>query len=177
MSLEGLIDTWKDTRNGLIDEVQQIPADQFSFKASADTRSVAQLLQHVIESQKLLIGEACRPDTNLLRRPFPEQIKHYAPGVSDVTDKDALIELLRASIEEGTANLNAAGEGLNELMTRFDGKQVPKIDFLSFAVSHEMYHRGQLTVYLRLLDIEPALTKRLKKLFGEPGEAASAAKS
>ena len=177
MSVEGLIETWKDTRSGLIDEVQQIPAEQFTFKASAETRSVAQLLQHVIESQKMLIGETCQPDTNLMRRPFPEQIKHYAPGVSDVTDKDGLIELLSASIEEGAQKLAATGDQLNNMMTRFDGRQVPKIDFLNFAVSHEMYHRGQLTVYLRLLDIEPALTTRLKKLFGEPGEAASAAKS
>ncbi|HAF15107.1 MAG TPA: hypothetical protein DHU55_06615 [Blastocatellia bacterium] len=28
-----------------------------------------------------------------------------------------------------------------------------------------MYHRGQLTVYERLLNIEPALTQRFRKLF------------
>jgi uncharacterized damage-inducible protein DinB len=32
-----------------------------------------------------------------------------------------------------------------------------------------MYHRGQLTVYQRLLSIEPALTGRLKKLFAQAG--------
>ncbi len=36
---------------------------------------------------------------------------------------------------------------------------------LTFAMSHEMYHRGQLTVYERLLNIEPVLTGKLKKLF------------
>jgi len=39
--------------------------------------------------------------------------------------------------------------------------------FVSFAVAHEMYHRGQLTVYERLLKIEPALTRRFRKAFGE----------
>ena len=30
---------------------------------------------------------------------------------------------------------------------------------LKFIVSHEMYHRGQVTVYERLLGIEPAMAK------------------
>ena len=32
---------------------------------------------------------------------------------------------------------------------------------LTFAMSHEMYHRGQLTVYERLLNIEPVLTGKI----------------
>ena len=35
---------------------------------------------------------------------------------------------------------------------------------LTFAMSHEMYHRGQLTVYERLLNIEPVLTGKFRKL-------------
>jgi uncharacterized damage-inducible protein DinB len=42
-----------------------------------------------------------------------------------------------------------------------------KLDFLNLAVAHEMYHRGQLTVYLRLMGIEPALTRRFKKVFAK----------
>lgn len=32
--------------------------------------------------------------------------------------------------------------------------------------AHEMYHRGQLTVYERLLGIEPALTQFFRKMTG-----------
>jgi uncharacterized damage-inducible protein DinB len=42
-----------------------------------------------------------------------------------------------------------------------------KISFMSFAIAHEMYHRGQLTVYERLLNIEPVLTQRFRRAFGE----------
>ena len=92
MSLDSLIDSWKEVRAGLIDEAQTIPADQFAFKATPDMRSVAGILQHVVESQKMLIGEVCRADTNLFRQSFPDQIKTYAPGVSDIGDKDRLID-------------------------------------------------------------------------------------
>jgi uncharacterized damage-inducible protein DinB len=40
-----------------------------------------------------------------------------------------------------------------------------KLGFLQFSYSHEMYHRGQLSVYERLMNIEPALTTRFKELF------------
>ncbi len=34
---------------------------------------------------------------------------------------------------------------------------------LQFTLAHEMYHRGQLTVYQRLLGIEPALTEQFRR--------------
>ena len=167
MAIENIIDSWKEVRSGLIDEAQQIPADQFSFQAAPNTRSVKQLLQHLAESQKFLVGEACRPDTNLMRAPFAEQIKHYAPDVRSADDKDGLIELLRASMDESAAKLLAAADEMKNSMKRFDGKEMTKLAFMSFAIAHEMYHRGQLTVYERLLNIEPALTRRFRKAFGE----------
>jgi uncharacterized damage-inducible protein DinB len=167
MAVEKLIESWTEVRNGLIDEANQIPADQFGFQPAPDTRSVRQLLHHLVESQKFLVGEACRPDTNLMRNSFAENIKQYAPGVRDVNDKDALLNLMRTTMDEAADHLrNHAGE-LENTMKRFDGKEMGKMAFMSFAIAHEMYHRGQLTVYERLLNIEPALTTRFRKAFGE----------
>ena len=167
MSVDRLIEGWKEVRTGLIQEASQIPDDQFSFRVTPETRSVAELLQHVVESQKTLIGESCRPDTNLMRQSFANHIKEYAPEVGAIADKNGLLELLRSSMETSEACIRAGGEQLNDSMRRFDGKEISKLDFLSFAVAHEMYHRGQLTVYERLLSIEPALTRRFKKIFAK----------
>ena len=167
MSVENIIESWKEVRNGLIDEANQIPADQFGFRPAPDTRSVRQLLQHLIESQKFLVGEASRPDTNLMRGSFAENVKTYAPGVRDVNDKDALLDLMRTTMDESAEKLRGATNELKNTMKRFDGKEMNKLAFMSFAIAHEMYHRGQLTVYERLLHIEPALTIRFRKAFGE----------
>ena len=64
--------------------------------------------------------------------------------------------------------IEAEGETSDELrntMKHVDGQEMTKLAFLSFAIAHEMYHRGQLTVYERLLGIEPALTQRFRKAF------------
>ena len=167
MSVESLIVTWKEVRNGFIAEAEQIPADQFSFRATPETRTVAELLQHIIETQAVLTGEACRAEPNLMRQPFADHIKEYAPEVSATTDKDGLLALMRSSFEAGAATIRANADKLGDSMKRFDGREMTKLDLLRFASSHEMYHRGQLTVYERLLNIKPALTTRFEKLFAQ----------
>lgn len=165
MSAENLLGLWKDVRAGLIREVERVPADQFSFKATDQTRSVAELVQHIVEAQKFLVGETCRADTNLMRQSFADHTKEYAGGVREVADKAGLLDLLQTSMDQAEAAINLFSNQLDETMVRFDGRQTSKIAFLTFAMSHEMYHRGQLTVYERLLNIEPVLTERLKKMF------------
>jgi uncharacterized damage-inducible protein DinB len=167
MSVDSLIGTWKEVRNGFIEEAEQVPADQFSFRATPETRSVAELLQHIIETQAVLIGEACRAETNLMRQSFTEHIREYAPEVGAVTDKDGLLALMRSSMEKAEATIRANEAKFGDSMKRFDGKEMTKLDFLRFAASHEMYHRGQFTVYERLLNIKPALTTKFEKLFSQ----------
>jgi uncharacterized damage-inducible protein DinB len=168
MSLDSLISAWKEVRKGFIEEAEQVPADQFSFRATPETRSVAELLQHIIETQQVLIGEACRAETNLMRQSFVDHIKEYAPEVATITDKDRLLALMRSSMDKAEATIRANEEKLGDLTKRFDGREMTKLDFLRFASSHEMYHRGQFTVYERLLNIKPALTTRFEKLFNPP---------
>jgi len=164
MSVETLIGLWKNTRTGFIHELERIPEDQLSFRATPETRSVLELTHHVIGAQIFFVGETCRPDPNILRRPFNEHTKAYGEGVDNVTDKAGLIELLRSTMDDAEKNLASYGDRLNESMTGLDGKATSKLAFLTFGMSHEMYHRGQLTVFERLLNVEPALTEMFRKL-------------
>jgi uncharacterized damage-inducible protein DinB len=164
MSVETLIALWKNARSGFITELERIPEDQLGFRPAPETRTVAELIHHVIGSQKFFVGETCRPDTNIMRRPFSEHTKAYGEGVDDVTNKAQLVQLMRTSMEEAEKTIRDHADGLNDLMTGLDGKQMPKIAFLLFGMSHEMYHRGQFTVYERLLNVEPALTEMFRKM-------------
>ncbi|HEU4765979.1 MAG TPA: DinB family protein [Pyrinomonadaceae bacterium] len=171
MSAETIIGMWKDVRNGLISEVEKIPEDQFSFRATPETRSIAELIQHIVESQKILVAESCRDEANIRRQSFADHYKEHATGVRDVADKNALLEMLRSSMDDTEKCLRDAAGQWNDPMIGLDGRQSTKGAILTFASSHEMYHRGQLTVYERLLNIEPVLTGRVKKLFAQAGSS------
>jgi uncharacterized damage-inducible protein DinB len=164
MSVEILLGLWKNTREGFIKEIERIPEDQLSFRATPETRSILELTHHVIGAGKFFVGETCQTDTNLLRRPFNEHTKAYGEGVENVTDKAGLIELLRSTMADAEKCVAEFGEKLNEPMTGLDGRPTSKIAFLMFGMSHEMYHRGQLTVFERLLNVEPALTEQFRRL-------------
>lgn len=169
MSAQITLKLWKDVRNGLIEEVEKIPDDQMSFRATPDTRSIAEILQHIVETQNILVGETCREDANLFRQSFADHSKQYGAGVRAVTDKQGLIEQLRSSMEAAESAVQSYADKWDAPMTGLDGKPTTKGAFLTFACSHEMYHRGQLTVFERLLNIEPVLTGKLKKLFAQAG--------
>jgi uncharacterized damage-inducible protein DinB len=169
-SVDEICEGWQEVRIGLIKEVESIPADQFGFRAAEGSRSVLEILQHIVEAERVLAGEICRDDTNLMRVPFPELIAEYAGQVKESATRDAILELLRRSLDETTQRLREFGdEKLEQMMMRFDGKQLLKRVMLNFIVSHEMYHRGQVTVYQRLLGVEPALTKFFKQFVAARG--------
>ena len=169
MSAETIIALWKEARGGLIKEVERIPEDQFSFRATPDTRTVAEILQHIVSTQKIIVGEGCRPESNLRRQSFADHANEYAAGVGEVSDKNGLIDLLRTSMDEAAAQINSYGENLGESMMSLTGQPITKAAFLTFGMSHEMYHRGQLTVFERLLNIEPALTEMFRRMTASAG--------
>src|SRR5262245_19246751 len=133
MSADALIGLWKDVRSGLIQEAERIPADQYSFRATGQTRSIAELLQHTITAERFLIGETCRDHTNLMRQSFLDHLKEYGAGVNEVSDKAGLVNLLKTSMDQSVAALESFKDKLENTMTRLDGKQSTKVAFLTFA--------------------------------------------
>jgi len=73
-----------------------------------------------------------------MRASFADSVKLYAPGVTEISDKDELLKLLHDSMEESADKLRAAGDELKNTMKRFDGKEMPKLAFMSFAIAHEI---------------------------------------
>lgn len=164
MSLEEMLNFWKEVRAGLIAELAQIPAEQFGFQATPESRSVAGIIRHIVEAQKFLTGELCRPDTDFGRVPIRELAERHAVEAHSGGDKEELIGSLRSTLESAEAALRAFGEeALREKVQGRDGKTVSKLDLLYFYITHEMYHRGQISVYERLMQIEPVLTAKIRE--------------
>jgi uncharacterized damage-inducible protein DinB len=46
------------------------------------------------------------------------------------------------------------------MVTGFDGQKITRLETIQFIQEHELTHRAQLFVYLRLKGIVPATTRR-----------------
>ena len=168
MSLEDLLDFWKEVRAGVIDELAQIPAEQFGFQPAPESRSVAGIIRHIVEVQKFSTGELCRPGTDFNRVPIRELVERYAAVAHTGGDKEELIGSLRSSMESVEAALRGFGEEALREKVQY-GKPMSKLDILYLYITHEMYHRGQITVYERFLQIEPAATAKVRELLAAQG--------
>lgn len=161
--LEESLEAWADAREGVIQEVENIPADKFDFRPTPEVRSVEELVEHILEVAYLMTGELTREDTNLRRAPWPELLEMYAGPARRTSGKEEWLELLRTQLEEGVEKFREAGElAMLQLIERFDGKKGTKLAWFHHGIAQEMYHRGQLTLYQRLMGIEPALTRQIR---------------
>lgn len=161
--LDEALESWREVRLGLVDEVQNIPANQFDFRPASEVRSVREQVVHVLEVAMMMVGELTRPDTNFARAPWQKLLDLYAKQAYAANTKAELVRLLRSQLEEGEAKFREVGElHMLQLIERFDGEKGTRFAWLQHGIAQEMYHRGQLTLYQRLMGIEPALTRRIR---------------
>jgi uncharacterized damage-inducible protein DinB len=157
------LEAWTDVRSGVIDELRNIPAKQWDFAPVPEVRSVRELAVHILEVAMMMTGELTRPDTDFRRAPWPRLLDTYASAAYNARTRNELIRLLKTQLTEAERKFRAAGElHMLQLIERFDGRRGTRLAWLHHGIAQEMYHRGQITTYSRLLGIEPALTRRIR---------------
>lgn len=161
--LDETLEGWRDVRDGLIGEVRNIPASKFDFRPAPGVRSVREMVQHILEVAMLATEELTRAETDFSRTPWQELIRKHSRAAARAKTKQQLIALLKSQMKDAERGFRAVGDlALTQTLTRFDGKLGTKHAWLHHAIAQEMYHRGQLATYERLMGIEPALTKRIR---------------
>jgi uncharacterized damage-inducible protein DinB len=110
----------------------------------------------------MAVGELTRGDGDFTRQSFPEHMREHAGHVPDDLSPAELRGEVATAFAEGAASLRAAGElHMLQYVRRFDGTHGTRLAWFHHHVAHEMYHRGQLALYARLLGQVPALTRKI----------------
>ena len=92
---------------------------------------------------------------------FREKLKKHFSTLTDQADAAALAAELRAAVEAKAAELaKQSPEWYAQIVTRVDGAKVTRQEMLQFVKEHELTHRAQLFMYLRLKGIVPVTTRR-----------------
>ena len=158
--LDEALEAWQYTRSGVIAEISNLSDADLKFRPHTKSRTPAELVIHLVESGLMMAGELTRSDGNFRWQAFQKFIEEYAGHIRPATKKAELVRMLKRAHVEGDRKIRAAGELLMmQLITRFDGERGTRLAWMSHAVAHEEYHRGQLALYARLLGRVPALTK------------------
>jgi uncharacterized damage-inducible protein DinB len=154
---------WRHVRHGAIDEIENIAEEHFDFRPAPEVRSIRELTRHILEVAAMMTGELAREDTDFRRAPWPELLSMYGGRVAEADTREALLVLMGSQLEEAAEAFEAVGEAhMMETITNFDGSTWTRMQWLHHGISHEMYHRGQMTLYARMLGLVPALTRRIE---------------
>ena len=129
---------------------QAIPADKYTWRPSADTRSIAEVFLHV-----------CAANYNL-----PKLIGTPPPAGIDIktlekstTDKTKIVEMLADSFKHSRdAIMKMSDADLDKSMDWFGGKNTER-GILLFMVRHTAEHLGQSIAYARSVGVVPPWTE------------------
>ncbi len=130
--------------------LERIPSDKLSWKPHEKSMSVERIAGHIVE----MVGwtAVTLTEDGLDFSTMPYEPKSYTDSADLVTDLDKNVA---AAVE--TLN-NCSNETMSENWTMRNGEEIyftmPKAAVMrSFVMNHIIHHRGQLSVYLRILDI------------------------
>ena len=161
--LDEAIEAWEDARNGVIAELENIPANRFVVAPVPGTRGVGELALHIAEVGLMMVGELTRDGGDFRRAPYEQLIAEYRTPLDGVGGKREIVAAMKRTLKEGVRAFREAGElHLLGLVRRFDGKMGSRFAWMQHGIAHEEYHRGQIAMSARMMGLKPALTKLIE---------------
>lgn len=128
-----------------------LPEEHFAYKSSEKAMSLSQLANHIAEIPTWVPATFLHPELDF------SKFKYEVPNHSTVAD---LLAFYDKNIAEATQLMNeVSNETLQENWTMRKGDEIyftmPKLSvYRMFVMNHTIHHRGQLTAYLRALDVK-----------------------
>ena len=127
----------------VVRSAEKVPEELYSFKATPEVRSMAELYGHVADAMFAMCATAAGtkpPKTGIEK---------------SVTGKAALV----AALKEGVSYCNSVYDGMTDAKgletVPFYFGPTPRVSVLYFVVTHTYEHYGNLVTYMRLNKIVP----------------------
>jgi uncharacterized damage-inducible protein DinB len=134
----------------VVRSAEKVPEDLYSFRATPEVRSMAELFGHVADAMFAMCSTAAGT-------------KPPRTGIEKVvTSKTALV----AALKEGVTYCNSVYDGMTDQKgletVPFYFGPTPRVSVLYFVVTHTYEHYGNLVTYMRLKNIVPPSSEPTK---------------
>jgi uncharacterized damage-inducible protein DinB len=159
-----LADAYRTVRKNTQIIAEEIPETQYGYRATPDTRTVAQMLVHIAMANDVQYQiQAVERRTTLVGFDFPGFIQRIVAEEQVSRNKEQILTLLRESGERFAKWLDGLSDDfLAERVGMPPGmgpESKTRFEMLLGVKEHEMHHRAQLMLIERMLGIVPHLTR------------------
>ena len=161
--------SFRTVRKNTIQIAEEIPEDQYGFRAAPGTRSVAEMLVHIAVAPRIWQAINVSELTTLEGFDFMSLFMANQAEEQTSRSKAEIVTLLHAEGETYASFLaGLTGEFLAVQVAQPGGQgQKSRLEGLLGAKEHEMHHRGQLMLIERQLGITPHLTRAMQERFAQ----------
>ncbi|HTS27302.1 MAG TPA: DinB family protein [Bryobacteraceae bacterium] len=157
--LDQVLDSWKTVRADTINAVNDFPAGEFDFRLTPELMTFGEVARHILDASDGLTGLLLAGEENFAAPDFREKLKPHLRAVDP--GPAGLAAAMRDSIEERTAQLAARPAGFySRIIAGRGGQSLTRLEMLQFVKEHELTHRAQLFLYMRVKGLVPATTRR-----------------
>ena len=131
--------------------LERVPLDKKEWKPHEKSMTLGRLATHVAEISHWVSDIIHIDDFDFLKN------FNFKPVTADSTEE--LLKIFQTNLDKAMADLSTRNDDdFSKNWTVRRGEQVmfstpKKIAVRSWAINHMIHHRGQLSVYLRLLDV------------------------
>jgi uncharacterized damage-inducible protein DinB len=153
---------FRTVRKNTIRIAEEIPEDQYDFRAAEGTRTVAEMLSHIAHSVRFQQEITLAGRTNMEGFNFMHFMSGLMAESKKPRTKAELLELLKTEGEKFATQMEGLSpEFLSQHVTFRPDSDPPsrsRFELLMGVKEHEMHHRGQLMLIQRILGHVPHLT-------------------
>jgi uncharacterized damage-inducible protein DinB len=159
--LEQVLDSWRTIRQDTAAAVEDFPAGELDYRPTPELATFRENARHILDASDGLSGLLLAGDEDFTGGDFRQRLKPHMRALPADAGAAELADALRESVAQRTAQFAAQSpEFFAKIITRFDGQQVTRLEMVQTIKEHELTHRSQLFMYLRLKGIVPATTRR-----------------
>ena len=167
--LQTVLDSWRKIREDTAQGVSDFPETAMDEILVEGCMSFRETAFHIAEVSHSVTGAILDGVDDLSVPNRREVLDGYKIRIPERPSGEDLAEALLESMRDRTAAIEErpeefwAGE-----ITRFDGQRVTRLEMLQFLKEHELTHRSQLFMFLRLKGIVPPTTRRREAARRQP---------
>ena len=158
---EHVLHSWRTIREDTIAAVEDFPAKEFDFRATPEMQTFGEIARHILQASEGLTGMLLAGEEDFTVPDFRQRLMRHIGDLAPDAGVADLAAALRESLDRRLAELAAKpADFMAHEITRFDGQRLTRLEMVQSIKEHELTHRAQLFVYLRLKSIVPATTRR-----------------
>lgn len=160
--------SFRTVRRNTIQIASEIPEDQYGHRATPETRSVLETLQHITANptwQHKLHGHDRK--SFVAFEDFMSYIGAATQYGATLATKDAVLKALETDGETFASFLDSLGDdALGQMVSFPEPEKNPsktRFEMLMGVKEHEMHHRAQLMLMQRMVGLVPHLTRQMQE--------------